>query len=120
MPEERLEFSDQDQIRTLFGDRDRYLRLIRDELGIDVVLRDGVVRIFGDEQHVRRGREVFETLANVLRKTGRVRDVDVWEAVAWAAVSGTLIALAKMFAQRRAANYYLRSTGHLPPGLQKD
>jgi len=81
MPEERLEFSDQDQIRTLFGDRDRYLRLIRDELGIDVVLRDGVVRIFGDEQHVRRGREVFETLANVLRKTGRVRDVDVWEAL---------------------------------------
>ena len=47
-------------------------------------------------------------------------DVDLWEAVAWAAVSGTLIALAKMFAQRRAASYYARSTGHLPPGLQKD
>ncbi|MGC1273941.1 MAG: PhoH family protein [Planctomycetaceae bacterium] len=81
MPEAQLEFSDQDQIRTLFGDRDRYLRLIRDELGIDVVLRDGIVRIFGDEPHVRRGREVFETLGNVLRKTGRVRDVDVWEAL---------------------------------------
>lgn len=47
-------------------------------------------------------------------------DVDVWEAVAWAAASGTFIALAKMFAQRRAANYYARSTGHLPPPLQKD
>ncbi|WP_436700859.1 DUF4235 domain-containing protein [Nocardioides sp. BYT-33-1] len=46
-------------------------------------------------------------------------DVDVWEAVAWAAVSGTFIALAKMLAQRRAANYYLRSTGHLPPGLRQ-
>jgi hypothetical protein len=44
-------------------------------------------------------------------------DVDVWEAVAWAAASGTFVALAKMLAQRRAANYYLRSTGHLPPGL---
>lgn len=81
MPEARLEFNDHDQIRTLFGDRDRYLRLIRDELGIDVVVRDGVVRILGDEAHVQRGRDVLETLAGVLRKTGRVRDIDVWEAL---------------------------------------
>jgi hypothetical protein len=47
-------------------------------------------------------------------------DVDLWEAVAWAAVSGTLIALARMLATRRAAHYYQRSTGHLPPELQKD
>lgn len=47
-------------------------------------------------------------------------DVDLWEAVTWAAVSGTLIALAKMMATRRAANYYLRSTGALPPPLRKD
>ena len=47
-------------------------------------------------------------------------DVDVWEAVAWAAVSGTAIALARMLATRKAASYYARSTGHLPPGLQKD
>ncbi len=47
-------------------------------------------------------------------------DVDLWEAVAWAAVSGTFVALARMLATRRAADYYARSTGHLPPGLQKD
>lgn len=47
-------------------------------------------------------------------------DVDFWEAVAWAAASGTFVALAKMFAQRRAASYYVRSTGELPPPLRKD
>ncbi|MFA6300078.1 MAG: DUF4235 domain-containing protein [Nocardioides sp.] len=47
-------------------------------------------------------------------------DVDVWEAVAWATVSGTFIAIARMMATRKAANYYAKSTGHLPPGLQKD
>ncbi len=47
-------------------------------------------------------------------------DVDMWEAVAWAAVSGTAIALARMLAARRAADYYARSTGHLPPPLMKD
>ncbi|WP_295661011.1 DUF4235 domain-containing protein [uncultured Nocardioides sp.] len=47
-------------------------------------------------------------------------DVDLWEAVAWAAVSGTVIAIARMFAARKAADYYTRSTGHLPPDLRKD
>ncbi len=45
-------------------------------------------------------------------------DVEVREAVAWAVASGVLVALARMFAQRRAAGYYRKSTGHLPPGLR--
>jgi hypothetical protein len=47
-------------------------------------------------------------------------DVQMAEAVAWAVVSGTFVALARMLAQRRAASYYRRSAGHLPPQLQKD
>jgi hypothetical protein len=47
-------------------------------------------------------------------------DVDVMEAVAWAAISGALIGLARMAAARRAAGYYTKSTGHLPPDLRKD
>lgn len=47
-------------------------------------------------------------------------DVQIWEAVGWAAVSGTFVALARMLAQRRAAGYYAKSTGHLPPGLGAD
>ena len=47
-------------------------------------------------------------------------DVQMREAVAWAVVSGTFVALARMLAQRRAADYYRRSAGHLPPQLQKD
>lgn len=45
-------------------------------------------------------------------------DVNVREALLWAAVSGTLIAIARMLASRRAANYYMRSTGQVPPSLQ--
>ena len=47
-------------------------------------------------------------------------DVDIWEAVAWAVASGTAVGVARMLAQRRAASYYVRSTGHLPPELAKD
>lgn len=44
-------------------------------------------------------------------------DVDLWEAVTWAAVSGTAVGIVRMLASRRAANYYVKSTGHLPPGV---
>jgi Protein of unknown function (DUF4235) len=47
-------------------------------------------------------------------------DVEMREAVLWAAVSGTIVALARMLATRRAAQYYARSTGHLPPGVAED
>ena len=43
-------------------------------------------------------------------------DIDLAEALLWAAFSGTLVAVARMLATRRAANYYAKSTGKLPPG----
>lgn len=47
-------------------------------------------------------------------------DVAMWEAVAWAAATGAAVALARMLAQRRAASYYVKSVGALPPQLAKD
>jgi hypothetical protein len=47
-------------------------------------------------------------------------DVDLWEAITWAAVSGTFVGIARMLASRKAADYYAKSTGHLPPDLVKD
>ena len=47
-------------------------------------------------------------------------DVAVKEAVAWAAVSGVAVGLARMFAARRAADYYIRSTGKIPADLRRD
>jgi len=47
-------------------------------------------------------------------------DVRVWEAVAWSAATGAFVAIARMLAQRNAARYYVRSTGHLPKQLAHD
>jgi hypothetical protein len=44
-------------------------------------------------------------------------DVSIGEAVAWAAVSGLAVGLARMLASRKAAEYYRKSTGHLPANL---
>jgi hypothetical protein len=47
-------------------------------------------------------------------------DVQVWEAVSWAIATGATVSLVRMLAQRRAARYYVKSTGDLPPQLAKD
>ena len=45
-------------------------------------------------------------------------DVSLGEAAAWAVASGVAVGLARMFATRAAADYYRRSTGHLPANLE--
>ena len=40
------------------------------------------------------------------------------EAVGWAVLSGVVYGLARLVATRQAAQYYKRSTGHLPKGLE--
>ena len=45
-------------------------------------------------------------------------DVSMGEAVAWAVASGVAVGVARMLASRKAADYYRRSTGHLPANLE--
>jgi Protein of unknown function (DUF4235) len=40
------------------------------------------------------------------------------EAATWVALSGMAMQLGRMFASRKAADYWVRSTGHLPPGMK--
>jgi Protein of unknown function (DUF4235) len=41
------------------------------------------------------------------------------EAIPYALASGALMGLARMIATRKAASYYRKSTGHLPPGMEE-
>jgi hypothetical protein len=46
-------------------------------------------------------------------------DTSWGEAVAFAVASGAAMGLARMLATRKAADYYRRSTGHLPRGMEE-
>jgi hypothetical protein len=41
------------------------------------------------------------------------------EAIAWAVLSGAVLGLARLIATRRAAHFYMRSTGELPKALER-
>ncbi|MDN5854885.1 MAG: DUF4235 domain-containing protein [Actinomycetia bacterium] len=42
------------------------------------------------------------------------------EAVTWAALAGATIELSKIIISRKAVDYWMRSTGELPPGVKPD
>lgn len=47
-------------------------------------------------------------------------DIAGREAIMWAAVSGLAMGVARTYATRRAAHYWVRSTGELPPGMSEE
>ena len=77
-------------------------------LGAAALAKKGLDRVW----HVATGKKPPENPADP--------DVEIWEAVSWAVVSGMAVGLARMLAQRRATSYYVRSTGHLPGQLEAD
>lgn len=77
MSEATINFENQDLIRTLFGERDRHLRKVRDSVGIEVVIRGDELHLFGTDAQVERGREIFAELQTLIEKHGMLRDGEV-------------------------------------------
>jgi phosphate starvation-inducible protein PhoH and related proteins len=77
MSEATLLFENQDLIRTLFGDRDRHLRKVRDSVGIEVVIRGDALHLYGSDVQIERGRSIFTELQTIIAKHGLLRDIEV-------------------------------------------
>lgn len=77
MTEASLAFTDPDQILRLFGAQDRYLRQVRDVLGVDVTLRGDEIRLHGTDDQIKRGLAVFGELRAILEKRGELLDAEV-------------------------------------------
>lgn len=61
MSDDTLTFASPDQILLLFGAQDRYLRQVREAVGVGVTIRGDQLRLHGTEEQIRRGREVFSS-----------------------------------------------------------
>lgn len=57
-----------DKKLALFGSADRYLRMIRDAVGVQIVARDDEVRLSGDKEQVAKAAAVLEQLQKKLRR----------------------------------------------------
>ena len=76
-----IPLSDEDEVRSLFGSRDRHLRELRKAFEVDLVLRDGVLHIEGGAEGVDDAVRTIGKLRGRLEKSGRLTDFDVEQTV---------------------------------------
>ena len=85
MPKERFEIEDPEVARTLYGEHDSHLRLLRDTFGVEIVAREGVVTIDGGEAAVQSAARALDLMRRRAEQGRRLRlyeAEDIVEAVA--------------------------------------
>lgn len=70
MPQGKIPFKSHDDVRSLFGTRDRNLRRLRDVLQLDITLRGDDIHLHGDPERVERGAEVLTELRGLIETKG--------------------------------------------------
>jgi len=72
-----LTLDSRDEAVLLFGNRDQYLKLLRDALAVRVVARGDTVQIDGPEESVGQAERAFGQMRSVLRANGQLSNEDV-------------------------------------------
>jgi len=70
-----------DKKLALFGSADKYLRMIRDTFGVQLVCRDNEVRITGEREQVSKVVGVLDTMQKKLRRQDWLSVEDVGQAI---------------------------------------
>src|SRR4051794_35442078 len=72
-----LTLDSRDEAILLFGNRDQFLKLVRDALGVRLVARGDTVQIDGPEEVVGQAERAFVQMRSVLRTNGQLANEDV-------------------------------------------
>jgi phosphate starvation-inducible PhoH-like protein len=77
MSEGRVQFRNFEDVRTLFGSRDKNLRRLRDVLRLDVVLRGDELHLHGEQTQVDLGTEIVSELRSIIERKGLLDEADL-------------------------------------------
>ena len=72
-----INLANQEEAVLLFGQRDAYLRMIKDALGVRLVARGDTIQIDGDEEAVAKAERVFQQLRQQLRQQQQIQPEEV-------------------------------------------
>ena len=72
MIEATLPFPRQQDLLVLFGTKDQNLRLLREQLRVNVTHGDGSLVVRGDEPNVHQATDVLEQLKNIVQRSGEL------------------------------------------------
>jgi phosphate starvation-inducible PhoH-like protein len=77
MSELSIQLDSRDEAVQLFGSRDRFLREIRDTLGVQLVARGDTIHVKGQDEQVNQAERVFGQLRQMLRHQGQLSTENV-------------------------------------------
>jgi len=75
-PERSVRY-DSRELATLVGHHDQNLKLIEEELGVQIVPRDDQLQIFGDEQAAQDAEDLLQRLLEIIRRRDTLSDQDL-------------------------------------------
>jgi phosphate starvation-inducible PhoH-like protein len=79
--EKTIQLRTSEEARAVYGDRDRYLRMIRNHYDVKILARDGVIRVAGGESAVLDAYSTLLGLIERFRDSGKVQTSDVENAL---------------------------------------
>src|SRR5215475_14266220 len=72
MNELTIQLDNRDEAVGLFGSRDRFLKEIRDTLGVQLVARGDTILVKGNDEQLDQAQRIFTQLRQLLRHHGQL------------------------------------------------
>lgn len=70
--ENSIMIEDNEIIREIFGDFDENINIMKEELGINIAIRDGEIKLYGDRVSIDLGQKLIYNLIEIVRKQGKL------------------------------------------------
>src|SRR5258708_34798304 len=77
MSEATINLASRDEALLLFGNRDQFLREIREAIGVRLIGRGDSIHVRGTEEQIAQTERVFQQLRPMLRDQGQLTTEDV-------------------------------------------
>lgn len=74
MTDATITLSDPQEVLLLFGSQDRFLRKVREAVGLDVTFRGDEIRLRGTDDQIKRGLQVFAEMRGIVEKHGELSE----------------------------------------------
>ncbi len=77
MEENSIAIENDHIMREIFGDFDENINIIKEELGIDVIIREGEIRLYGQRVSIDLGEKLIYNLIEIVKKQKKLDKQDV-------------------------------------------
>src|SRR5262249_23664679 len=77
MSEATINLASRDEALLLFGNRDQFLREIREAIGVRLIRRGDSIHVRGTDEQIEHAERVFQQLRQMVRDQGQLSPEDV-------------------------------------------